>query len=129
MNNPAKPNLNDSKPKEEENYVKSLEEQIEKFEKYFEVISEVIDDLLKIKSSDKKKEELENQHQFSNKFCKNPLIHKRSMSFMIQNKPPSTTVSNEVDQFFSEKRKNKAHLSFGIRNKLDDIIFFRSLFF
>lgn len=113
-------NIAESKPvekNEEENYIKSLEEQIEKFEKYFAVFSEVIDDLLQ--SSPKNIPSPPNLSP-NQKITNFSLLRKRSMSIkLISNKSPLTTSQNEAgDQFFSEKRKIKPHKSIGsLKNK------------
>ena len=113
-------NIAESKPiekNEEENYIKSLEEQIENFEKYFAVISEVVDELIQSSPNNIPSPPIQSPNQKITNFS---LLRKRSMSIkLVSNKSPLNPSQPEVgDQFFSERRKIKPHKSIGsLRNK------------
>lgn len=103
----------------EENLLKSLQEKIDKFEKCFNLFSEIIEELLSNQNSQTKKEDPECQNDFKTVLKSRSFSpHKRSFSFLIANKNhPPQNATKEEEHFFSEKRKTKGFKSFGIKNR------------
>lgn len=121
------PQINTLSTLTDDNPIKNIEDQIDKFEKYFIVISELIDDLLKNKEEPSKEKEISMSSYFNKSKSLSPQKqNKRSMSFRISNiNSQANSKNNEDDQFFNEKHQNRKIKGFGnFRNKYKKNILF-----